>query len=192
MARKFYTADWHLSSQLVNRVYARPFSNAEEMNEQLIANCNALAKSEDIVVHLGDFLIYGSESGQPGIKLSPSYFIDKIDATFVNIEGNHDPTNKTKSIGWFMQTRLGNVFEGVSMAHWPSYSSKVRDLVKPGWIHLCGHVHDKWKHYIDKERQVLNINVGVDVWGYRPVSESELISYVKNLMPDNIRDSLCK
>lgn len=187
MARKFFTADWHLSSRIVNKVYARPFADVHEMNEKLIENCNSIALADDIVIHLGDFLIYGENGAEePGLKISPSYFIDKINATFVNIEGNHDPTNKTKSIGWFMETHLGSVFDDVSMAHWPSYNSKIRDFMKPGWIHLCGHVHDKWKHYIDRERQVLNINVGVDVWGYRPVSETELISYIKNLMPENI------
>ena len=188
MAKKFYTADWHLSSQLVNKVYGRPFANVLEMNAALVSNCNSVATSEDIVMHIGDFLIYGNDGGYPGLKISPSVFIEQINATFVNIEGNHDPSNKTKSICWFMETKLGNTFDSVSVAHYPSYNQKVRDLVKPGWIHLCGHVHDKWKYYIDKERQVLNINVGVDVWGYKPVSETELISYIKDLMDiDNIR-----
>ena len=184
MAKRFFTADWHLSSQLVNKVYGRPFSGVLEMNAGLVSNCNSVASEDDIVIHVGDFLIYGNDGGFPGLKINPSVFLKEINATFVNLEGNHDPTNKTKSVGWFMETHLGNVFDSVSVSHWPSYSQKVRDLMKPGWIHLCGHVHDKWKHYIDAERQVLNINVGVDVWDYRPVSEMELITYIKNLTGD--------
>ena len=158
------------------------------MNTRLIDNCNSLATFEDIVVHVGDFLIYGNDKGEQGLKINPQFFIDKIHATFLNIEGNHDPSNKTKSIGWFIQTHLGNTFSDVSVAHWPSYHDKVKDLVKPGWIHLCGHVHDKWKHFLDKERQVLNINVGVDVWNYKPVSEAELVSYIKRIsIIDEIR-----
>ena len=182
MSKKFYTADWHLSSQLINRVYKRPFNGVLEMNARLIDNCNAVASSEDIVVHLGDFLIYGNDHGEQGLKISPQFFLNKINATFVNVEGNHDPTNKTKSIGWFFQTHLGNVFPDVSIAHWPSYHEKMQGLIKPGWIHLCGHVHSKWKHYYDAERQVLNINVGVDVWDFKPVPESTLVSYIKTLL----------
>ena len=155
------------------------------MNEELIANCNSVASSEDIVIHLGDFLIYGNDGGFPGLKINPSKILEKIDATFINLEGNHDPSNKTKSVGWFMKTHLGTVFDDVSMSHYPSYHPKMKDLIPPGWIHLCGHVHDKWKCFIDKDRQVLNINVGVDAWDYKPVSETELISYVKNLMMKN-------
>lgn len=185
MAHKFYTADWHLSSQLINKKCNRPFESVLEMNSSLIANCNAIASLEDTVVHLGDFMIYGKDQGEQGLKINPQFFIKQIDATFLNLEGNHDPTNKTKSIGWFMQTHLGQIFSDVSAAHWPSYDPRIRDLVKPGWIHLCGHVHNKWKYFIDKDRQVLNINVGVDVWNYRPVSETELISFVRNLMKEN-------
>lgn len=181
MAKRFFTADWHLSSQLINKIYNRPFKNVLEMNAGLIDKCNAVASEEDIVIHLGDFLIYGNDQGEQGLKINPRFFLKKINATFLNIEGNHDTTNKTKSVGWFVQTRLGNTFPDVSIAHYPSFHPKIKDLVRPGWIHLCGHVHDKWKCFIDKDRQVLNINVGVDVWDYKPVSETELISYIKNL-----------
>ena len=182
MAKRFFTADWHLSSQLINKIYKRPFNSVFDMNNGLIDNCNSIAEKDDIVIHVGDFLIYGNEKGEQGLKINPSFFFKKINTTFINIEGNHDITNKTKSIGWFIQTHLGSVFTDVSIAHYPSYHKKVKNLIKPGWIHLCGHVHKEWKYYIDKERQVLNVNVGVDVWDYKPVSEAELILYIKNLM----------
>ena len=182
MSKKFYTADWHCNSQLVNEIYKRPFSSVVEMNERFIANCNEVVSSEDILIHVGDFCCYSGDGGFPGLKVNPQSFIDRINPTFVNIEGNHDPTNKTKSIAWFMRTHLGNTFPDVSVGHYPSYHPKMKDLMIPGWIHLCGHVHNQWKYFIDRDRQILNINVGVDVWNYYPVSESDLISYIKNLM----------
>ena len=39
------------------------------------------------------------------------------------------------------------------------------------WL-LHGHVHDRW---LQRGRM---INVGVDAWGYRPVSETELASII--------------
>lgn len=41
------------------------------------------------------------------------------------------------------------------------------------WL-LCGHVHKQWKT-LDKM-----INVGVDVWNYRPVSEIEIINIIRS------------
>jgi len=42
-------------------------------------------------------------------------------------------------------------------------------------------VHDAWKFKFTPP--VLNINVGTDVWNYRPVSEAELDAYItKTLM----------
>ena len=46
-----------------------------------------------------------------------------------------------------------------------------------GTILLCGHVHQSWK----SQRSVngtLMVNVGVDVWDGKPVSQYELVSYI--------------
>lgn len=182
MSKRYFTADWHLCSNLVNSVYNRPYADATQMNDSLIANCNNLVSENDILLHLGDFIIYGNEAGYVNEKINPTLFINKINGTFINIEGNHDSKNKMKSAGWFIQTRLGNTFRDVSMAHYPSYDKKIKNLLKPGWIHLCGHVHNSWKYYIDTELDVLNINVGVDVWDYKPVSELELILFIRKIM----------
>ena len=47
---------------------------------------------------------------------------------------------------------------------------------------LCGHVHSKWKHCLDVTSNVLNINVGVDVWKYNIVSEDALVRYVDSIL----------
>jgi calcineurin-like phosphoesterase family protein len=39
---------------------------------------------------------------------------------------------------------------------------------------LCGHVHEHWRERVQDGRRV--INVGVDVWGFRPVSLEELLA----------------
>jgi calcineurin-like phosphoesterase family protein len=46
-------------------------------------------------------------------------------------------------------------------------------------------VHGAWKYFIDFDNKVLNINVGVDVWKYNPVSEDELIAYIDSIMRSN-------
>jgi calcineurin-like phosphoesterase family protein len=40
-------------------------------------------------------------------------------------------------------------------------------------FNFCGHVHEKWKFQATK-RNVL-INVGTDVWNFRPISYTEIM-----------------
>jgi len=181
MAKKFYTADWHLNSANVLNAYQRPFPNINYMNEVLISMCNLFAKSEDIVIHIGDLFCYGQDRNEAGSKINPTELLSKINPTFVNVEGNHDKNNKVKSIGKYIRTTLGP-FTDVSISHYPSTSQFAAGTFLPGDIHLCGHVHDKWKYLVDAEHQVLNINMGIDVWNYKIVDEDRLISYIKKIL----------
>lgn len=181
MAVKFYTADWHLNSPKVLDIYSRPFPNIDYMNDVLISMCNLFAKPEDTVIHIGDFFCYGKDGEYSGRNENPQLYLQKINSTFVNIEGNHDRNNKVKSIGKYLRTSLGP-FEDVSVSHYPSTDKLAKGTFLPGDIHLCGHVHDKWKYLIDSQNQVLNINMGIDVWHYKIVSEDKLINYIKSIM----------
>ncbi len=46
-------------------------------------------------------------------------------------------------------------------------------------INLVAHVHDKWKvkryYNINKKLSTVCINIGVDVWGFKPVSHEEIL-----------------
>ena len=183
MSQRFFTADWHLGSKIVLDVYKRPFISVEKMNGSLITACNKLADSKsDIVIHAGDFACFGKDRGELALNENPNKMMNLIHATFINIEGNHDRNNKVKSVGKALRTELGNVFSDVCVCHYPSYDDRAKKYYHPGDILLCGHVHDKWKHYVDKENKVLNINIGVDVWNYQPVSEDKLIDYIRELL----------
>lgn len=41
---------------------------------------------------------------------------------------------------------------------------------------------NKWKHCLDLDNSVLNINCGVDVWNYKIVSEDEIIKYIESIL----------
>ena len=66
------------------------------MNETLIKNINQRCKKDDIIIHVGDLCQYGNDRIWDGEKTNPSYFIDQINPTFVNIQGNHDLNNRVK------------------------------------------------------------------------------------------------
>ena len=136
----------------------------------------------DTIIHVGDLASFGTDRGSKGLDCNPAKLISSIPALFVNIRGNHDVNNRVKSICESMRTNLGKRFPNVSVSHYPSYDSHVGGNVKNGDIHICGHVHKKWKHCLDLDRQILNINVGVDVWNYRIITEDELIQYIEKVL----------
>ena len=42
-------------------------------------------------------------------------------------------------------------YKNVTLSHWPSYDEESRDFRIPFHsVHICGHVHDKWKYTFDK------------------------------------------
>lgn len=190
MGKRFFTSDWHLNSEGTRTVIPRPFKTVERMNDRIIANANQRAKSRsDVIIHVGDFCQrgddnhYKDESVRSGSKDKPETFIDRIAATFVNIEGNHDGNNDVRSIGRSLMTKIGNFYDA-SVGHYPSWYEDARGTFishrghKDWTIRICGHVHEKWKHRFDFTNMILNINVGVDVWRYHIVSESEILGYV--------------
>ena len=72
----------------------------------------------------------------------------------------------------------------VLLTHFPEKRCVLAlDVRYPEWrpnyngVILCGHVHNHWK---TKNRC---INVGVDVWGFSPVSETELAAMLPALTP---------
>ena len=115
------------------------------------------------------------ERGVPGEKKKESFYINQIKPTFVNIKGNHDTNNRVNSVADLIITQLGPYT--VSASHYPSPLNPNNRLP----IHLCGHVHNLWKHYYDKKNKILNINVGIDVWNYQIVSDQELIDYIHKI-----------
>lgn len=187
MSKRFFTSDFHfgmslLLDQKIMKQDARPFKSVEKMNTALLRTCFERAKEDDTIIHLGDLACYKQDRDSIGLSVKPIEMIKKIPATFINIRGNHDLNNKVKSIADSMQIHLGKKFPNVTCGHYPSYDSRSNSYIRSGWINLCGHVHKKWKHCLDLDNSILNINVGVDVWKYNIVSEDELVKYILQVL----------
>lgn len=170
---RFWTSDLHFQHTNVIKYANRPFKTIERMDQVLIHNINQRATVQDTLVSLGDFMFYGKDRGVVNTKNKPSFYINQINPQVFNIKGNHDRNNKVDSIADIIITQVGP-FQ-VSASHRPSMENPTNKLP----IHLCGHVHQLWKSYYDKENHILNINVGVDVWNYNPVTDQELINYIR-------------
>ena len=151
------------------------------MDEFFMNQCNSLAK-DDVLVHVGDLYSFKNDRNNVGGLKLPNEIINNMKATFINIRGNHDLNNKVKSLCESMRTRLGKSILNVSVSHYPSYDKRAVGNFLKYDIHLCGHVHRKWKHCLDVDNHVLNINVGVDVWNYRIIEEDFLIRYINSVL----------
>lgn len=43
-------------------------------------------------------------------------------------------------------------------------------------------MHKRWKHCLDLTHKCLNINVGIDAWNYKMLSDDDLIKYISKLL----------
>lgn len=169
---RFYTADFHLGMTDILRFECRGiefggiFADINAMNSALLGSCLTKASATDTIIHAGDLYSFKQDRGNKGLLEKPNEVIERIPATFINVRGNHDLHNKVKSLCESMRISMGSRFPDVSISHYPSYDRHAKNCFVQGDIHLCGHVHSQWKHCLDLDNSVLNINVGVDVWNY--------------------------
>lgn len=200
MAR-WFSADTHFGHTNVIKFCARPFSDADEMNNKIINTFNEYVSPEDELWILGD-LAMGDIS-----KTLP--LLSRILAKKVLVLGNHDrahPYYGSKHAQWQDRYRFDTQAEIVHfgnteillkngnhafVSHFPygektvhpytNRASKVETgdkfakyrVIDDGasWL-ICGHVHEKWAV------QGRQINVGLDAWGGRLVSEEEIIEII--------------
>lgn len=203
---RFYSADLHLNSPGAISWFDRKFANVYKMNDGLIRNINNRAnKKTDVLIHVGDFAAVGKEKGLQCLSINPKKHLEKLVPNVILIEGNHDSNNRVNfhvsnltvdlgvdpdldglitsdpgNIKW-AKTNLGRQYHNVSIGHYPSYAPEASGQFTNHTIRICGHVHKTWKYYWDTEHDVLNINVGCDMWKLAPVTENELITYISKL-----------
>jgi calcineurin-like phosphoesterase family protein len=170
----YFTADLHLHHKNIIRYAHRnpPFGNIAKMDNGLIANWNSVVRKHDTVYHLGDFCF----TRKSNIGYAMHVYLNamrKVNGRAVFLRGNHD--KGLQQGDYFICRRIDGI--KVFMRHWPPWEHPLRfphsfnipldvDLI------LCGHVHDKWKYHVHSvgQRRVPVINVGTDVWGYKPIN----------------------
>lgn len=172
----YFTSDTHFNHAAIIRYCNRPFGGVQEMNEVLTQNWNDVVQSTDTVIHLGDFAM--------GPKTEHAGFLKRLNGYKIVIRGNHDQSEaKMKAQGWnevYINRLLEIDGKRVYLSHVPPrsedpygdrfYHTEFTPLPPEYDIWLCGHVHDKWL------RRGNIINVGVDVWNYRPVTFRRLLT----------------
>ncbi|MEH6718400.1 MAG: metallophosphoesterase [Aurantimonas endophytica] len=159
MSQVFFTADTHFSHSGIIDMSARPFKSVGQMNSALVCAWNSVVGPRDTVWHLGDFA-YGPVDEAHGI-------FKRLNGQKHLLRGNHDKSS-IETWAWASVSDMKEIkLDGhriflchYPLAEWPGY---FRDS-----LHLFGHVHG------NREVAGLACDVGVDVWGYRPVTLDEI------------------
>jgi calcineurin-like phosphoesterase family protein len=184
----WFTSDPHYFHRSVIGYCKRPFADVNEMNEALIKNWNDRVRKQDTVYVLGDFSF--------GNKANTKAVLARLKGRKILIAGNHDSApHKMLELGFDEVhenkiVQIGNI--KVFVSHFPFYPTlwdkfkawlkgyKLdtrylhKRIVDDGetWL-LHGHVHTAWK------QRGRMLNVGVDVWGYKPVSHEKILQVIK-------------
>lgn len=142
----------------------RPFNSLEEMDNTIIKNFNSRIKDNDTIFHIGDFCFKIVEG------LTASDYISRLKGRHIFINGNHD--NKGRN---GLKTHISKIYlhmgrKDICLVHKPNHA----DLDVP--LNLVGHVHEKWK--IKLVGNSILVNVGVDVWSYRPITFNEIERFI--------------
>ena len=167
--RNYFTADCHFGHANIVKYCKRPFKDLDDMNETIIHNWNERVKPEDTVFHIGDFCFKNTTNmihrGEGNIHPA-SYYEKKLNGKIIFIKGSHDKNNSCKTCILNTEIELGGY--RIGLVHDPKH-------VKPKFdFNLVGHVHSLWK--CKRISNVDMVNVGVDMWNFRPITIEEIIS----------------
>lgn len=174
----WFTADWHLNETRIFdnfNPFFRPFDSIKEQNERIINEINRFVGKNDQLIHLGDVCM----------DLEAVQLLDRIKCkNRTLILGNYDVDDSEK------QALLSEKFDVVKeedyfklsngeIVYLNHYPSKAQD----GYFNIVGHIHGLWKV------QPNIVNVGVDAWHFRPVSEKQIF-FIKNAIQNHYDENV--
>ena len=145
----------------------------ERHDEALIRNWNERVKPSDTVYFLGDWCFRNSSGGKQGegTTTRAEYYLNQLNGNIVCIKGNHDGNNGLKTILTEGVIYIAN--KRIRMIHNPQFVNSDYKL------HFTAHVHHHWRFKRIKTMFGFTdcVNVGTDVWNYRPVDINEIFKH---------------
>lgn len=189
----WFTSDQHWDHRNIIEYCSRPFASLSHMVDGMVERHNSLVAPGDDVWHLGDFAL----DPRTALRVLP-----RLNGRHRLVSGNHDWTHPLRSEGKrrkgeLMYSEAGFVsihadvflpvpeFGLVRMTHMPydgdsrsgpDRHAEWRPTPMNEAVLLHGHVHERWQWR--PEHRMLN--VGVDVWDWRPVSLAQVLEVVRS------------
>jgi calcineurin-like phosphoesterase family protein len=155
----FFTSDTHFGHAGVLGLFRRPFKGVAAMDEGLVRLWNETVGPADEVWHLGDFAIGHTQERMAEI-------LARLAGRKRLVLGNNDSEETAALPGWVeVADRAELTLDGIPLVltHHP--------LARWEGVNLHGHSHGRRKNPRPGQ-----IDVGVDVWSYRPVAWKKLVS----------------
>jgi calcineurin-like phosphoesterase family protein len=162
----YFTSDTHFGDPRRIRTDKRPFASIEEHDAALIERWNETVGAEDDIWHLGDAA--PNHDGAAVVAL-----LTALHGRKHLIIGNNDPPATTECALWASTQHYAELeIDGhrLVLCH---YAFRSWNKMGKGTIDLHGHSHGKLK---EMPRQY---DVGVDVFGYRPVTLATILASKK-------------
>lgn len=162
----YVTSDPHYFHNQISEYCNRPFKNEHAMRNTLIENYNNTVPEDGVCFFVGDMGMLGTSQWERLTGL-----LKKLNGAKHLILGNHDEMKPFRyvNVGFTsVHTSLQLILEidGKRVKFILNHDPCIWDLVPDDTVLLCGHIHNLFKILPQKN----TVNVGVDVWDYRPVS----------------------
>lgn len=187
----YFTSDWHLGEKRLGingtpNLFYRPFKSTEENDFTIVNNfLNSGFENGDTLYFLGDLFYEITEYNL--------HLFRKIKNTFPNSEftlilGNYDTKDKIHILVELFGDKiitdkeLNFYSQRFYLNHYPVNCIEFINE-NSGYFGITAHIHSLWK----VQRNM--INVGVDAWHFKPVSQDELLfcyEAIKNHYDSNV------
>lgn len=172
----FFTADPHFGDDAIRNFFSRPFASTTAMDAAIIARAAVVGAGDDFWI-IGDFADCQTEAGRAAATAAFAALPGRKHL----VRGNHDTDWLTGALGWASIHDLVEVRAGgrrFVLCHYPMLTWNGS---RSGVIQLFGHVHTWW------EGSGGQVNVGVDLWDFAPVTPEQAEVAALNLPPLALR-----
>lgn len=185
--KTFFTSDTHFFHSRIIQYCLRPFANATDMNEQLIANWNNVVTPDDVVYHLGDFA-FGDANGVDRVMRRLNF------KHFHFVKGNHDEP----FCDWYHSNK-DDTYLAPKVSLYPShleakiegnkftlchYAMRTWNESHRSALHLYGHSHGT----LPDDPNSKSFDVGVDCHNFAPISLERVLHLMsKKKMEQNFK-----
>ena len=171
-------SDSHFYHDRIIEYCNRPYANAVEMNEDMIAKWNAVVGKDDIVWHLGDFCF--------GCKEHIKEIVSRLNGRINLVLGNHD----RHKMSFYYESGFHRVYDHpVVISNFFILSHEPLQWVKDGdvYINVYGHVHDQ-EMYRDFTSN--SFCACVERIDYAPIKWTNMLEKMKSARKDSTNEGV--